>query len=148
MTDYDNIPRFVPDDDNRDPWAAGYAAGLRAHGNTLITDDEVDPRVVVVRMLPHEFMEEAIATGHLIELNRHLKELARKFDLVLAHTASTQALAVRLTTLERRMARIESNHQNQATTPKPLPPGAIVRNDSALTATHGRRPHDHEGRVT
>ena len=65
--------------DNEDPWCAGYAAGLRASGSTHIADDNVDPKVVVVRMLPDEFLEEAVAKSELLELRERVIELGRRF---------------------------------------------------------------------
>jgi hypothetical protein len=67
-----------PDPDNADPWAAGYAAGLRASGSTFIADDNIDPRVVVVRMLPDEYLEEAIAKSELIEFKERVVELGHR----------------------------------------------------------------------
>ncbi|HZZ21693.1 MAG TPA: hypothetical protein VFE60_03535 [Roseiarcus sp.] len=81
-----------PDPDNADPWTAGYAAGLRASGSTFVDDDHVDPRVVIVRMLPGEYLDEAVARPQLIELKR------------------------RLASLDRRMARLE----DQSTAPAPM----------------------------
>ena len=66
------------DPDNADPWAAGYAAGLRASGSTFISDDNVDPKVVVVRMLPDEYLEEAIARDQLLELKERVLELGHR----------------------------------------------------------------------
>jgi hypothetical protein len=60
--------------DNEDPWCAGYAAGLRASGSTHISDDNVDPRVVVVRMLPDEYLDEAIAKSELLDLRERVLE--------------------------------------------------------------------------
>jgi hypothetical protein len=64
--------------DNEDPWCAGYAAGLRASGSTFIDDDYVDPKVVVVRMLPDEYLEEAVAKDQLLELRERVLELDRR----------------------------------------------------------------------
>jgi hypothetical protein len=64
--------------DNEDPWCAGYAAGLRASGSTSVPDDNVDPKVVVVRMLPDEYLDEAIAKSQLIELREKVLELDRR----------------------------------------------------------------------
>ena len=64
--------------DNEDPWCAGYAAGLRASGSTHVDDDHVDPRVVVVGMLPDEYLEEAVAKDLLIELRERVLELGRR----------------------------------------------------------------------
>ena len=68
------VPPFRTDPYNfpiRGP--AGYAAGLRASGSTFVDDDHVDPKVVVVRMLPDEYLDEAIAKSQLIELKRRLQ---------------------------------------------------------------------------
>jgi hypothetical protein len=67
-----------PDPDNADPWSAGYAAGLRASGSTFIADDNIDPRVVVVRMLPDEYLDEAVAKAQLIELKERVVELGHR----------------------------------------------------------------------
>jgi hypothetical protein len=75
--DPDNADPWA-DPDNDDPWSAGYAAGLRASGSTHISDDNVDPRVVVVRMLPDEYLDEAIAKSELIELRERVIELGRR----------------------------------------------------------------------
>jgi hypothetical protein len=64
--------------DNEDPWSAGYAAGLRASGSTFIDDDHVDPKVIVVRMLPEEYLENAIAKDQLLELSERVLELDRR----------------------------------------------------------------------
>jgi hypothetical protein len=66
------------DPDNEDPWCAGYAAGLRASGSTHVDDDHVDPKVVVVRMLPDEYLDEAIAKSELIELRERVLELGHR----------------------------------------------------------------------
>jgi hypothetical protein len=66
--------------DNEDPWCAGYAAGLRASGSTHISDDNVDPKVVVVRMLPEEYLEEAVAKDLLIELRERVLKLERRMS--------------------------------------------------------------------
>jgi hypothetical protein len=76
-----------PDPDNDDPWAAGYAAGLRRSGRTMTTDDEVDPSVVVVRMLPDEYREDVIATAVLSDLNRRLTEIVSRLDRTIATNA-------------------------------------------------------------
>lgn len=64
--------------DNEDPWDAGYAAGLRASGSTHVPDDNVDPRIIVVRMLPEEYLEEAIAKSELLALRERVQTLARR----------------------------------------------------------------------
>ena len=80
---------ILPDPDNPDPWAAGYAAGLRATGSSFVDDDHVDPRVVLVRLLPEEFEEEPIAKATLIELGRRVKALERRMTRIEDRAAPT-----------------------------------------------------------
>ena len=68
------------DPDNADPWAAGYAAGLRASGSTFISDDNVDPKVVVVRMLPDEFLDDVASRPQLLELKERVLELDHRMS--------------------------------------------------------------------
>jgi hypothetical protein len=68
------------DPDNEDPWCAGYAAGLRASGSTHIFDDNVDPKVVVVRMLPDEFLDDVVSRPQLLELKQRVLELDRRMS--------------------------------------------------------------------
>ena len=103
-------PRVVPlrpDPDNADPWAAGYAAGLRASGSTFISDDNVDPRVVVVRMLPEEFEEQPIARATLIELSRRIRAATARMDTLDDRRSALRSLAVRISSLARRMDALE-----------------------------------------
>jgi hypothetical protein len=69
-------PWFDPD--NPDPWAAGYAAALRASGSTFISDDNVDPKVVVVRMLPDEYLDDFVSRPQLLELRERVIELGHR----------------------------------------------------------------------
>ena len=96
--------------------AAGYAAGLRASGSTFISDDEVDPAVVLVRMLPTEFVEEAVARAAISKITQRFETLVATLD----------PLFDRLAELERRIERIEGRR-----------PSIVSRNDSAAPA---RRP--------
>ena len=68
------------DPDNADPWAAGYAAGLRASGSTHIDDDHVDPKVVIVRMLPDEYLDDFVSRPQLLELRERVIELERRMS--------------------------------------------------------------------
>jgi hypothetical protein len=108
----DKVVPIRPDPDNENQWSSGYTAGLRASGNTFIPDDAVDPAVVVVRMLPSEYVESAVAAAHLTCMNRQLGDISRELKtLAMQRDAQIatleQAIDMRIASLERRLARLE-----------------------------------------
>jgi hypothetical protein len=108
----DKVVALHPDPDNDNQWSSGYAAGLRASGSTFIHDDDVDPSVVVVRLLPSEYIESAVALAHLTCMNRQLTNISRELKtLATQRDAQIAALGekidMRIASLERRIARLE-----------------------------------------
>jgi hypothetical protein len=108
----DKVTPIRADSDNEDKWSSGYAAGLRASGNTFIPDDALDPAVVVVKMLPSEFVESAVAAAHLTCMNRQLVDISRELKrLAMQRDAQIAALSkkidMRIALLERRITALE-----------------------------------------
>ena len=95
-----------PDPDNADPWCAGYCAGLRASGSTFVSDDNVDPRVVLVRMLPDEYLDSAISRPQLIELKGRVAALTARVDAIDDRRAAVKEVAARVAARTRRMTRL------------------------------------------
>ena len=127
MNDDDNdkvVPlRRRPDPDNPDPWAAGYAAGLRATGSTFVSDQDAAPVVAVVRLLPDEYVELVVAREAIARMTERFETLVSKLDPLFARLAET----------ERRLERLEHTRLS-----------IVVRNDSAsavpVSKFSGRKP--------